>query len=192
MASFAARGDVIVQLKRVAVISLFALCLTLSPARSDTVPITMGGGWSYFLFGDVGSSWDTTFEFTLAGSAELRVTDAVLSGDQFEIYINNVSFGLTSFPGSEGDNTFDNYDAAFADPRWSSGSYVLGPGTYRVSGIVTVSPFDFGEGAVQLLEAAAVPAPIAGAGIPGLVLACGGLLAWLRRRKQAKLLSKLS
>src|SRR5262249_18014301 len=73
------------------------------------------------------------------------------------------SIATTTFlPGADGPF---NFKATFLDPT----------GVFRPSSISGVS---------LTINPAAVPVPIAGAGLPGLIFASGGLLGWWRRRKK--------
>jgi len=75
--------------------------------------------------------------------------------------------------------------AGVPDCQVFGGSAVLGPGAYHLN-ISGVAGVDAGYGGNLSTTALAVPGPIAGAGIPGLVAAFGVGMAWYRRRKVAQ------
>jgi hypothetical protein len=72
----------------------------------------------------------------------------------------------------------------------NAGELKIGNADFAATGLFfQLNPTGNGNGdrvsGITITQVAAVPGPIVGAGIPGLVMAFGGLIAWRRRRNQA-------
>lgn len=163
--------------RRIHAVLLGGLLWVCLPVQA--LPLPANGAWQEFQFGVAGSPWSTepdgapiSFDFVLLNPTFLQVTDAGLSGDRFAVIVNGGARRLTSVPGDGGDISLD-FDAAFVDSRWSSGSFLLSGGSYSVTGFAIDSPFDAGIGGVRLQqiqqidEPAAVSLLLIGLGIAG-------------------------
>ncbi len=128
------------------------------------------------------------FSVTTTGTAEVKVTDAFLKGDQFRIFDNNVPIGDTSsVPAAPG--TTGNPDVAFADPTYSHGVFLLGPGSHLISIEVITNPYDGGGAFIRIDSLSAAPAmSSAGITLVAIALVAAGMLS-LRRGTGRRLLS---
>jgi hypothetical protein len=126
------------------------------------------------------------------------ITDAILT-------INGVSLDLNEFNNINTSEWLDNVFGPFLqlqttmqfnpNPPWNeifpTSQFTLATGVNNpLTGIGGAAYLDLADGNhpypsnfFLMTDIAAVPAPILGAGLPGLVAACGGLLAWWRRRR---------
>ena len=172
------------------------LCSALS-ANAGAAALNADGQWHPFDVDDTvsasaGLEWidldgdALSFDFTLTGSAILRIVDGGFAGDRFDVFNGKLPLGQTSaatnnYPESLGLD----FDAAFADGRYSRSVFLLGPGSYSINGLLSLSALDDNAGAINATVGAisltAVPLPAAA----WLYLAGAGLMATIARRRQS-------
>jgi hypothetical protein len=154
----------------------FALVLA---GQAFAIPLTVGSAPQLFEFtGGIG--WIDNpadgYQLTLTGSTRIDITDRLMIGDQYRLFVNGVAMMTTSTPSNylngvqTGTSTFDE---AWANPFLSKGTLYLGPGVYDLDiyALRVASGVNYGSGYIQ---ATSVPEPstllMLGAGILGLGL----------------------
>ena len=173
--------------------SLFAgaavgLVIAIAAGQSHAATISPGTGWTEDNITTSGAGGAVPYSFTIGTSGFLSLVDCCQVGDVWTISgdlsaVSSLALLATNFPlglGTLGGQTGSNYDSLWTDPNFQRLQISVTAGTYNfnVSGNGAGGlPAHFG------LRVDAVPGPIAGAGLPGLLLASGGLLAWWRRKR---------
>jgi hypothetical protein len=170
---------------------LSAVLLAALSGQASAVTLNADGQWNVFdvdesVSASGGLEWidldnnTLSFDFTLSGSAILRVVDGGFSGDRFQVFDNGLLLDETSVAAnSYPDGVGLDFDAAFANTNFSRGVFLLGAGNHSITGLLSQSALDDTSstlnatvGAVSLT---AVPLPeaawlyLTGAGLLGLV-----------------------
>lgn len=154
-------------LKRSAILLALVLCATLATAaepRNGAVdpgapegPIVLV--WPEWFSFDWGAGEPApvaqTFTYTAPIATTVTVVDAFCTGDRFEVFVDAVSVGTTSAPGSSTCDTPDwtsDPDVALTVADYSRGTFAVPAGTHTVTITVTVNPFDGGSAFIRLGE----------------------------------------
>jgi hypothetical protein len=142
------------------VVGLVVICA----GQAWAIPLTVGGSPQLFEFtGGTGFIDNPSggYQLTLSGSARIDLTDRLMIGDQYRLYVNSALMLTTSAinVSLDGDQTgTTTFAAAWANPYLSKGSLLLGAGTYQldIEAIRVAAGVNYGSG---FIRAVSVPEP---------------------------------
>jgi hypothetical protein len=136
-------------------LALILLFAVISPLMAAEIPIDVDAGW--YATEDVPPSfhWDETgyvdgpFTFTSTTAVTVKVTDDFLTGDQFRIFDNSILIGETPIVTKDSGGEIGP-DAAFDDPLYSSGSFLLESGAHSISILPIGDSYTSGRGYIRV------------------------------------------